>query len=122
MAANVEACVAPGGYEVLAQVYAMDGRTLMAECFSSDKAAMSAAKVGNIRLPLEKLEEELLLLRLFLRRKTDGTVLAENEYLFTRECDLGAVFRMEEPELKMACLDTGVEIENLGKQRRCSCF
>ena len=36
----------------------MDGRTLMAECFSSDKAAMSAAKVGNIRLPLEKLEEE----------------------------------------------------------------
>ena len=31
----------------------MDGRTLMAECFSSDKAAMSAAKVGNIRLPLE---------------------------------------------------------------------
>lgn len=27
--ANVEACVAPGGYEVLAQVYAMDGRTLM---------------------------------------------------------------------------------------------
>lgn len=115
MAANVEAGVAPGGYEVLAQVYAMDGRTLMAECFSSDKAAMSAAKVGNIRLPLEKLEEELLLLRLFLRRKTDGTVLAENEYLFTRECDLGAVFRMEEPELKMACLDTGVEIENLEK-------
>lgn len=80
-----------------------------------EKLQIRASHAGKIRFSLKNTEEELLLLRLALKEEGTEEILAENEYLFTTGRDLGAVFRMEAPELTAEGQEDGFVLKNSGR-------
>lgn len=102
-------------YTVLARIYALSGEILQEEAFPLKKLQIRASHAGKIRFSLKNTEEELLLLRLALKEEGTEEILAENEYLFTTGRDLGAVFRMEAPELTAEGQEEGFVLKNSGR-------
>ncbi len=70
--------------------------------------------VGELKAELRQIRTPLFLLR--LRMLEEERVLAENEYLFTKDRDLGSVFDMEQPKLTVSRKERTVRITNRGAQ------
>jgi beta-mannosidase len=74
----------------------------------------STIQLTEIKLSRDKVSTTLFLLRLKLINE-EGSVIAENEYLFTTKKDLGAVYSLPEPELKVEQKEDTITLCNTGK-------
>ena len=103
-----------GKVSLLSELIGMDGRVHYSAKTWTALPQNSTREVLNIQVPLREAMTELLLLRLSV---IDGnnSLLSDNEYLFTLGNDLGPVFRLPKPELKIRQEGDMLVIQNQGE-------
>jgi beta-mannosidase len=74
----------------------------------------STQKIDEIRVPEGEIKSALFLLRLSITGQ-DGGLIAENEYLFTKEMHFGSVFLLPEPNLEYRQDENSLNIRNKGQ-------
>lgn len=81
------------------------------QCSLPENRTMEAAE---IKLSKGEIDTTIFFLRLKLTN-SEGDCIAENEYLFTKEKDLGSVFRIPKPQLQFQQSKNSLTVRNVGK-------
>lgn len=112
-AANLPDCALDGECFVEAGLFTMDGELILDETLAAGRLSGKAMQVGSIHWKTQA-QSGLFLLRLLLKRREGGEILAQNEYLFTAGEDFGEVFRLEKPELTVSLKNGVIAAKNCG--------
>lgn len=103
-----------GGISLCCEVAETDGRLCYSDTQQINLPENSTAQLAEIRLAKGEINTVLFLVRLKLVNEK-GAVVAENEYLFTKEKDFGMVFDFSNLKLKVTQKEEAVTVTNVGK-------
>ncbi len=105
---------AHGKVSLLSELIGMDGKRYYTTKIWSELPQNGTKEVLNIQVPIREAMTELVLLRLWV---FDGnnSLLSENEYLFTLGKNLGPVFQLPRPKLKIQQEEDILVLQNQGE-------
>jgi beta-mannosidase len=96
------------------KVVGTDGIIYYSEEIACTLAKNQTNQVSDIILEKDAISTMLFLLRLELMDE-EGVLIAENEYLFTKEKNLSSIYQLPEPQLQYLQKDSTLTIHNVGK-------
>jgi beta-mannosidase len=102
-----------GDIKLECKVVGTDGTIYYSEEKPCPFAQNQTNEVSDIILEKDAIITKLFLLRLKLMDEK-GTLIAENEYLFTKEKDLSDIFQLPQPQLQYRQEDSALTIHNVG--------
>ena len=92
----------------------MDGKWYYTTKIWSELPQNGTKEVLNIQVPIREAMTELVLLRLWVF-EGNNSLLSENEYLFTLGKNLGPVFQLPRPKLKIQQEEDILVLQNQGE-------